>query len=327
MPPVIAGAAFAAGLRTEALATYERRYQGLAGGVVDACMARDLPSDKWQEKFFYYESAPYMKLWRRGETMSEGGFKGVQWAVVNYEFANSIQWHFADRSDDQTQSLVNRARDVGASAALLDELMLFDIINASASWDRLPAIPNAPDGNALYYSSTRFGHASGNQVTGTGVASAYTIRNDYYSAMARFASFQDTEGNLLLPPDVVDGAVTIFFDATLLGVFAEAFDQKLSSTYGTTAGAVAASNVVIDQKRKVRMVPTARISANSWYIFLDNAPVKPVFSLMREPLQDAIETMENAPNVRATGYERIRFWMRKGYGVNMPMATLKVYNA
>jgi hypothetical protein len=61
-------------------------------------------------------------------------------------------------------------------------------------------------------------------------------------------------------------------------------------------------------------------------VFLNAADVKPVFSLKRDGVQDIVETMQNSDNCRRTGMESIRFWERRGYGLNMPYATVKIDN-
>jgi hypothetical protein len=324
MPEVIAGEAFAAGLRTEFLKTYDKKYTGVE--ALEVAMDRNIPSDKYQEKFFYFESAPYMKLWKRGTTMHEGKFKGVQWTVTNYEWAEAIPWHYANRQDDQTRSLMKRAADLGKNSAMLDEQNFFDILVGSAAWDRLPALPSAPDGQALYYGSTRFGLAAGNIVPGGTVATAPLIRTDFYKAIAAWLQFQDTEGKPLLDRSVLDGGITAFVGAANVQAFGEAFSQKMTSHTAIGAGNVPVSNIVMDMGLNVKVVPTQYITTNDWFLFLNQADVKPVFSLKRDGVQDVVETFQNSDLVRRTGMESIRFWERRGYGVNMPYATIKIDN-
>jgi hypothetical protein len=325
MAEVIAGEAFAAGLRTEFLKTYDKKYSGLES--LDVAMQRNVPSDKFQEKFFFFESAPYMKLWKRGTTMHEGQFKGVQWTVTNGEWAESIKWHYANRQDDQTRSLMNRASDLGKNATLLDEQNFFDILINSAAWDRLEAIPLAPDGHALYYGSTRFGLATGNVISGATVATAANVRTDFYKAVAGWLQFQDTEGKPLLSRSVLDGGMTIFCGAANVQVFGEAFSQKFTAIGANTATSNAAvSNIVQDMGLSVKIIPTQYITDNDWFIFLNASDVKPIFSLKRDGVQDVVSTFQNSDECRKTGMESIRFWERRGYGVNMPYATFMINN-
>lgn len=327
--PIIAGAAFAAGLRTEFLSTYEPKYSGLAS--IENAMRRDVPSTRENEDFFYWNSSPRFVRWVRGETMPEKAFSGIAYNVVNYEWARAIPWHYADRSDDQTRSMVEVARGLGHSATLLDERVFFQIITAAADNDLLPAIPNAPDGAALYATTAggaaRFGATGGNIVTGSGVTTAESIRTDLFSAKARFLQFQDTESEVLLDESMIDSGLTIFFGAANVKVFAEAFRQSVTALAASTAVSNAGvSNIVMDSGLKVTLKATARITDNDWFIFLDGMPVKPVFSMLREGLQDVTQTWQNSDETRRTGIESIRWWMRKGYGVNAAFGSIKVNN-
>lgn len=325
MPEVIAGEAFAAGLRTEFLKTYDKKYSGVES--LDVAMERNIPSDKFQEKFFFFESAPYMKLWKRGTTMHEGKFKGIQWTVTNGEWAESLKWHYANRQDDQTRSLMKRASDLGKNAALLDEQNFFDILTGTAAWDRLESIPLCPDGHALHYGSTRFGVATGNLIGGGTVASAALVRTDFYKAIAQWLLFQDTEGKPLLDRSVLDGGITIYVGAANVQVFGEAFQQRITSIGANTATSNAGvSNIVQDMGLSVKVIPTQYITTNDWYLFLNAADVKPVFSLKRDGVQDVVETFQNSDTCRRTGMESIRFWERRGYGLNMPYATIMIDN-
>ena len=221
---------------------------------------------------------------------------------------------------------MKRAADLGKNAALLDEQNFFNILVNVASWDLLPAIPLAPDGRALYYGSTRFGYATGNIVSGAGVATPGAVRTDFYKGIAAWLSFQDTEGKPLLDRSVLDGGLTIFVGAANVQVFGEAFQQKMTSYTTIGAGNVPVSNIIQDMGLKVKVVPTQYITTNDWFIFLDGADVKPVFSLKRDGVQDVVETFQNSDLCRRTGMESIRFWERRGYGVNLPFATIMIDN-
>ena len=139
---VMNGATFAAGLRSEFLKTYEQQYMGL--GKLDVCMQRDVPSDKLTEKYPYYETSPYLRYWKRGNTMPEGVFRAVQYSCTNLEWAIGIPWHYRDRNDDQTKSLVQHARQAGSNAALLDERVFFQILTSATSALLLPSSLTAP---------------------------------------------------------------------------------------------------------------------------------------------------------------------------------------
>jgi phage major head subunit gpT-like protein len=327
---VLNGATFAAGLRTEFLKTYEQEYAGL--GSLDVCMQRDIPSDKFLEKYVYYETSPYLRLWKRGQTMPMGAFRAVQYSVSNLEWAISIPWHYRDRNDDQTKSLVQHARQAGENAALLDERVFFQIMTAGSSALLLENVPTCPDGAALYAtvdgaSAARFGATYGNLWTGTGVSVPSTIITDICSVLSQFQKYQDTEGEPLLSANAIDGGITIFASHALRQVMLSAIHMLYQPYTTVTAGNVTVSNLFKDAGQSIKVVFSQRITGNSWYVFLNNCKLKPVFSQLREPLQDMVATWENSDITRANGIESIRWWEAKGYGCNLPYGTIKVYNS
>lgn len=327
MQPVIAGASFTPGLRTEFLNTYSFVYDGIKGGL-SKVMRLGIPSDKDRETYFFWESAPHVKRWIRGKNMPSKNFKGVQYEAVNYEWAQSIPWHFADRQDDQTKSLPEQARKMGKSFALIEERVFFELITGTASL--LPNIPNAADGAAPYSttdgaSANRFGVANGNSLTGNGVAVA-GIQQDYFLTMAQYRKFQDTEGQPLWDDPTLDGTVRILYAAgSNEENFKKAFAQGITHSVLSSTGA-GVTNVILDAGYKVKAVPTQRLSGNSWYSFLEDADVKAFFSQLRQPPSEITSTFENSDATRKTGVEEFSMWARYGFGVGTPYSTIKVTN-
>jgi hypothetical protein len=328
MGVVMAGQTFAAGLRAEFLKTYEPLYKGLER--LDVAMDRDIPSDKYQEKFVYWTSTPYMRRWRRGESMTHGVFKSVQWTVTNLEWALAVPWHFADEQDDQTSSLVSHVRRGAATAALLDERVFYQTLSAGVDAALLSTVPSAPDGVALCYptdgdGADRFGYSGGNLISGAGVTTYANLQTDYYKALVAFNSFQDTEGQPLLDPSIVDGGVTIFAGEANRAIWEQFVNQRIQPFANSTSNA-GVSNVLQDASKKIKVVLTQRISDNDWWIFLDNAPVKPIFSMLRQPQREVMQDFENSDATRDQGEKSMRWWLRKGYGVALPYGVIKVNN-
>jgi hypothetical protein len=326
---VLAGSSFYAGLRAEFLKTYEPEYKGL--DYLNIAMDRDIPSDKWQERFIYWTTTPYMRQWRRGQTMTAGEFKAVNWTINNLEWALSIPFHFTSVQDDQTKSLISHARRGGQNAALLDERVFFQILNSATDASLLDAIPSAPDGVALFYATdgdgnARFGYSGGNIVTGGGVTTAALVRTDIFKAVVAAMSFQDTEGQPLHDPGVLRQGITIFAAEKNRQVMQEAVMNQIGSLSTVTAGNIPIQNQIIASGLNINLVLTQRITGNTYFVFLNGSNVKPVFSLLREPLRDVVGTFENSDNTRDTGVESIRWWMRKGYGVALPYGAVEVYN-
>ena len=329
--PVQAAASFAPGLKTEFLKTYYRQYDGI-DEEVSRYMRRGIPSDKDQETYFFWNSAPHMKRWIRGTPMSSKSFSGVKYTASNYEWAQSIDWHFADEQDDQTKSLVDQARQLGQSSALVDERVFFQILTGGTDAELLETIPTAPDGQNLFSTTSdgttaRFGVTDGNSLTGTGTTAAQ-YRTDFFSVMSQFRKYQDTEGQPLWDKRVLDSPVTIMAAATgsLMETLGSVFQQELTHTVISSTGA-AVSNIIKAMGFQVRLCFTQRLTGNSWYAVLEGADVKPVFSQMRQSPAEINSDFPNSDDVRATGYKGLGFYMRQGYGVSTPYAAIKVTNS
>lgn len=327
---VISSATLANGLRTEFVDTYtttmHRQADSRLASILDGIGATNR-----QHEFAYYNAPPGLTYWKRGNTIPVDAFDSVQFTVPVYEWGRRIPWSKWDRKDDQTSSLMEVARYCGESAAVLPEELTFDVINGSSPL-KLPAIPLAPDGAALYATtaggSNRFAVSSGNLLTGTGVASTATIQADYYSAIEQFGLFQDGKGYYLLRPDIISQGAIIVHAMADTQAFHEAFYQlRQGRVLGTDAGTTP-SNVIIDSARNVDLWGTPRIATGDWYIFLKAAPKKPFFLLDREGLQEfqAIEGDNNSDSVRDTAIEYVQWELRQGIGVALPYATIKINN-
>lgn len=328
--PIIAGSSFTAGMRSEALNTYRKKYAGIEGGLSRVAKL-DIPSDKNQERFFYWESAPHLKRWRLGEEMPNKPFTGVNFTADNFEWAQSVSWRFTARQDDQTQSLVQQAREVGKNAALLKERLFFQIMLNATDNDLLSSIPNAPDGAALYATtaggSDRFGVSNGNLLTGSGVSTGGAIRQDYFDVMAQFRRMQDTEGQPLWSDSDVDGGTTLFYGAAIEEEVKTAFNQNMVALAASTATSNAGiSNPIIDNAYKIRLVGTQRITDNDMYVFLEAPETKAIFFMDRQPLEMVEKTFANSDSTSNTGIEELKFWMRLGAGVGIPFQTVKINN-
>ena len=329
--PIIAGASFEPGLKLEFLRTYYRMYDGIKEEL-SRVMRLGIPSDKDVERYFFWESAPHIKRWLRGTPIASKAFRGIRYTATNYEWARSVDWHFADEQDDQTKSLMDQARQIGQSFGILEERVYFQITTAGTDFELLPTVPTAPDGQALYSTTSdgttaRFGATNGNSLTGTGTTQAQ-IEADFFSVMAQFRLFQDTEGQPLWDKRTVDSPVTIFFAAngTLDLNFAAVFQREITHSVLSSTGA-GVSNVIKARGFQVRLVPTQRLTGNSWYATLEGADVKPIFSQMRQSPAEWNMDFANSDQAKSTGYKSLGFYGRLGFGVSTPYATVKVTNS
>lgn len=336
MSTVIASNVLANGLRTEFADTYSSIQNRQADSRLSAVMDLGIGATNRVHEFAYFEAAPHMTQWVRGTTIPTDAFDSVQFSVPVYTWARRVPWHKEDRKDDQTQSLYEVARMAGQSAALLPQRMFFDLITGTAN--TLPAVPNAPDGAAMFATdaggSARFGVTGGNLLTGTGVDSAANIKNDYYNAMEQFQQFQDGKGQPLLSDETLDGGVVVVHPAGLTEAMEEAFVQHKTGALGpdnTTdpVTSVSVSNIIQDASRDVTLWGSQRLSGNDFYVFLKQPPKKATFLLDREGVTEyqSLEGDNNGDHTRTTGEEYVQWERRAGAGISLPYGCVKINNA
>lgn len=331
--PVLAGNLLDPGTRSEVVRTYAQMYEGIRariGGLVQM-----IPSDKLTEIYAYPTTPPYANRWPRGTDRRRGNFGAVKFTVTNLDFSAGVRWHLNDEQDDQTGFMTGQAQAVGNRGANIFERAIFQLMQSTTDADVLPAIPNAPDGLAFYSSSTRFGRASGNLLTGTGVATGSAILADFYSARAAFRGYKDTQGQPLLDDAAVDEAVYhVFYNSDNDLVFQTAFkvNQALVVVKNVAAtenvAAATPTNIIVANGVKVFLHPTQRITDNKWYIFLEHSSisVKPFIHQPRQPLAFRVETMENSDRARDTKLVGFDVDWREGFNVNLPYMTIEITN-
>jgi len=314
-----------AGIRSDFADAYKSAYNASKERLSNV-MDMGIPSDKLIELYAYFETAPFPRLWKRGDAIPRDAFESVQFNVENRDWAIRVEWHENDREDDQTRSLMQRARDAGANFATLPERVWFQILTGATSTELLPAIPNAPDGAAMFSATdgagdARFGFVGGNILTGGGIASSAAVRADAFGAMEVMRSFQDTEGQPLWDDSVLDAGFQLVYAVGNDEVFREAFIQSR-----TLDGSAAVTNIILESGLNLDLWATQRLSGNDWYIFAKGAPYKPVFQQIRRPLREAYSNVDNSDESRATKIEGVQWDSREGYGLMLPYQCVKVNN-
>lgn len=325
-PTVLNGELFAGDLNDTFESTYEQSYDNVVealGALVDLTPQTDLRTTK----FGFRDTAPYPTHRPRGEPPVMDGFKSYQYSVTAYNYASALSWHRDDRMDNQLGDIQRDAERAGDHFVWLPSAFALEALKQSA--DLLQVIPNAPDGAALFATqdgdgNARFGVANGNLYTGTGMTAA-AVRTDFFGATMRMTTFQNTKGRPFFNPELKSVTYHIWFAADEQDVFAEAFRQDVVHSVQSSTGA-GVTNLILASGVKVVLHPTAEIADDDYYIAREDAPVKPLFTLTREPLRSVISTEENSDEARKTGNESIQFEARTGFGVNLPIGLIKVNN-
>ena len=332
MTNVITAPMLANGLRSEFDSTYLDALNRQQDGRLYMVMDLGVGATNRKHEFAYFEAAPHMEYWERGQSIPTDAFGSKSFEVPVYNWAKRIPWHKDDREDDQTQSLMAMAAECGKSAALVSERMFFNLLTNTA--DFLPAVPLAPDGAAMFSgtdgaSANRFGISNGNLLSGSGLASSSAILGDYYSAIEQFLGFQDGQGQPLFSDQVVSSGAIVIHAAADTEAMETAFLQKRQGlVYGSNTAAATPTNIVLDASRDVTLWGSPRLATGDWYVFLKGAPMLPTFYMERKALQEftALEGDNNSDSVRSTGYEYIQWEMRAGAGIALPYGAIKINN-
>ncbi len=334
--PVIAADVLSGFIRTAFVDTYKRMISDV-NARLSPVMEFGLPSDRSQETYAYFTSAPHPQRWARGNDIPTQAFEDVTFNVTNYDWAMGVEWHANDRQDDQTASLLRRAREVGTGFALLRERVFFQMLTNATDPLLLPAVPTAPDG-AAFFSATdgsgaaRFGATGGNVVTGTGITTAQSVRTDVFNAIERFHQFQDTKGQPLWPESILDRGYTVLYNVANHQVLAEALVQsrtlqtQQSTATGDSLAGAAVTNVVMDSGLKITLWPTQRISDNDIFLFATGAPTKAVFEQTRQEIVETEQLPQTSDISRRTKLEGIFWNARYGYGLSLPYQAIQINN-
>lgn len=331
MQTVISAATLTAGLRTTFADAYrittEARIERLS-----RVMELGLPSDKREEPYAYFETAPYPKRWARGRNISSKPFDSKSFSVINYNWGRRVAWAEDDREDDQTKTLFDQARMLGQHFATLNERVFFQIILAQVDNDLLPAVPNTPDGAPVYSTidgtgAARFGVTGGNIVTGTGVANAQSIQNDVANGMERFREFQDTEGQPLWDDSFLDSeGYVLVYNVQNDKLVKEALKTSTLFQFDGAGAGAAPTNVMMSENYRIELWPTQRVTDDKLYLFAVGSPHKAVFQQERRPLRESFANMDNSDYARDTKEEYIQFDSRSGFGAFLAYQTVQINN-
>ena len=321
-------------IRAEFLNTYNSEAKTSAN--LPLVMQLGIPSTKRTEYYGYHESTPGLERWDRGDDMPEDEILSRSFSVENFSWAKAIGWFEDDVEDMQLAGFREKARAVAYKGKILPEKIFFQVVTAAANAQLLQAIPNAPDGAALFSATAgggdRFGVSGGNIISGSGVASAAAVRSDFWSAIERLGAFVDTEGEPLLE-DELDGELVVVAPRSASEIFTEAFKQERTIQLQTNVagtenvGAAGVTNSIRAGNLSVRLWFSQRISDNDWTVIVNSPTVpKPVFEQIRTPMRVIEENRSNSTKARRSKRQAILADMRSGYGVALPYGAIKVNN-
>lgn len=329
--PNIPSDAFLSEIRAEFLTTYRDTVRRNA--KLPLAMQLGVGSDKRTERYGYWESPPLPERWPRGRSIPRESGQAIAYQVTNLDWGKAIDWHENDLEDLKLGDIRTWARGLAQRFAVLPERVFFQLLLASTNAKLLPSIPTAPDGAALFATtaggSARFGATGGNIYTGSGTpSSAQGVKEDFFGAVERMRTFQDTKGEPLHDDSLLEQGFLVIYNVDYEAVFREAFVQGRTLEVGgagASAGA-AVSNVILDSGMKVTLWGTQRITDADWYVFATQVEPKPIFEQLRMPLRTIEETRDNSSRARNEKILSFLADMRAGYSYNLPYGAVKVNN-
>jgi hypothetical protein len=327
MVEVIASSTLANGLLSDFRDTYNGVRNNQSDGRLAIVMDTKSASNR-QHEYAYYKAAPHPRLWIRGEPIPVDAMSSVRFTAIVRNWGLRIPWHEDDKNDDQIQALFASAQGGGENFGLLQERFFFDLITGNTT--TLPAIPNAPDGAALYSATdgsgaARFGATGGNIVSGAVITSTGSILANYYTAIARFQLFEDGKDQPLFPAERLSMGTLVLHSVADLKIFEESFKQLRQGVLMASDAAATPSNIILDSSRNVDLWASPRLATGDWYIFMKNPPVRPTFLLERMAIRErtALSDNNNSDHARTYNEEYAQWDSREGAGIALPYATIK----
>lgn len=290
--------------------------------LLSKVMDLGLTSTYASEDYPYPESAPHPRRVEKGQASPHEGFRSRKFNVVNHKWKLAIDVHEDDLADDQVGGIMQQVRDGGTNFGILDERVFFQILTGGTDSDLLPAVPNAPDGSALFVSTTRFGNSGGNIISGGGTPNTTAIiTTDVWKAYSRLVLFQGTKGQPLWPPESIKELVVIY-PAAHEEFFRKAFQS--STVQGSSAGI---SNINREaQGVAFTLWGSPRLSGDDWYVIAVTNR-KCIFKQTRMPLTDNLANFTNSDQAREYDVMSWYWKWRGGYGVSLPTMAIKIDNA
>lgn len=323
MPASPISALLVPGIRSEFALAYQPRYAGVVAAIGDVAWL-DATSDKLLEIYGIIDAALHPVRWDPGRTIPTSSISGTNFTITNRDFGRRVKLP-RNVDDEQTGNVIAVARMLGQRWGLIPERIFYQFIQGSTDPDLLPAIPNSADGNALYLATTRYGSSSGNVVGQTGSSTTQAVITDLYSAVRRFAEFQDQESQPFFDVSMIKGGISVFYGTSLTEVMEAVAVQTLTHSVVSTTGA-AVTNIVIAGSVKWNFIPSQRITNSRLYLFLRGLPneLRPIVRQVRKGMTEAQGNWETSDYTRDTGEAYFQFHSREGWGSPNARGTIRI---
>lgn len=277
-------------------------------------------------KFAALFDVPVPQLWTPGDGIPWQSIDSFTHSLTVLKFAMALPWEIDDEEDDQLGAIPARVGELAGEFANLPIRAAVDLITGTASL--LETVPSAYDGSALHISSTRFGNAGGNTISGSGTGSPTAIQTDFYGVKARLKSFFRATATA---EPFWDTGATDDHSKWLLVASAEAvIDQNFHAAFVPNitidiTGVAGVGNALA--KNQPRVKHWSRLSGSDWYAFYTGSESrKPFIMAERHDSPVMLEFSQSSGSDWANEYDRkgVGWKQRVAFGVFSPESTVKV---
>jgi hypothetical protein len=315
-------------IRTNFWDTYKAN-ETTADPRLSKVMDMSVGSDMAQEAFGFSQASPVARYWAEGEAIPSDEMLTNLFLQRNYKFGISVKISQTMIEDDQTHLILSRVMETAKSFALLKERHLYWLLSGGTTIDAIqmqPFLPTAPDGVGWFSAldgnnNNRFGVQGGNIQPTSGVGSPQAIINDGINAMARMASFLNTQNQPVWnPSDIQREQVWIYNSANQLN-FLGALSQMFIVAQ---SGNAAPSNLVLDAGLKITPIPNPRLTSNNWTTIAANADWKAAYWLDRVPAKEVVAELGNSDVAREWDVIGLYVRQRGAIGLSLPLQSVGI---
>lgn len=282
-------------------------------------------NDARTETFMMLGAPPGFERWDEDAPRVAGSIQDQSWEVPVLKWQAGVEWKRIDEEDDLTSGRFRKRLEQTAEKAVLKDVeIFFQLLQASVSAKNLPGIPTCADGLALFSTSRVLMSPNGNVVNGSGVRTVHQFQRDFYEVLEKMQAVTDDKGDYYFNESDIMGRKIVFANPANRQRMQEAFKAKVIASQG--AGV---ENILASTTDNITMVFTPRVTGNSWYVFLENVPAKPIFALTRKSVagvEKIYKDESNSDRAEASDTRRIVFRYRKGYGYSLPIGAWQVSN-
>lgn len=322
MATAVLNSAFVNGLRGELEGQWRQTHLEAPAYVTEGFKDVENVDGRYLD-FHAYREPGNWKAWEYGDPRPSTSLEGVTKRYYVRRFGNEISWQRDDEADQRSKvRAAERAREIGGSAARIDEDAFIALLTATADGDALKAIPTCIDGNAIY-STSHEEHASGNIVSGTSTTTTADIKAAFFAGLRRWTEmkFPKSQNRYFVDSHMQRAKFRFYVSPALREVFEEITklnDRLVFSATTDESYAASLGNIVRTlYGSRIELIVSPYLTGTNWYaqIITGEENHRPFLRLKRG--DDKPEIVEwnpwNSDRGRDYDEEGISFKLRCGW--------------